>query len=1341
MSNHRKIVYYYLAIVSALLIFLKLLASDFFKEAVNFAITFLPFGIIFFLSLYSFYLYQKHPERKDQITKHTLVTILQMLFVTLIFYVLYSPSSFAPVLESFVNFQRRIKIDTYFFILACVSVLMIAFSTIFFFYRLYQKSAGKYFGSINLLLKHSLETVFVILFVLMGTSVLAYPNAYNPITDFVSDAIYTVSFGRVDLGNPDLTNSRRITSLKRLTDSLSQTYANLANSVSGTSKDLATTIAETKEKLDSSIIRTNKDLKNTLTNDITDRLDTGGGTVDGKLVVEKTLTVNSISNLQDIIPQADDTYDLGSVSKGWDNVYVHRLIGSSIITVGDGSTSHSLTSTDALLVSGNLEANSLVYLDAGADLGSQNIINLADPVNAQDAATKAYVDSQVVAVSYIQRNVGTETLYPLNTGDKLDMLGSTILNIGNAGTDFIADTGGLTLAGTLTVGSLNGILKGTAGIVSAATGGSDYEYPLTFSNSLSRSTNTVTLVNDSATPGVSKYYGTDSGGTKGYFDFTAGVTAHSALTNLTYATAGHSGFEPTVTKGNLTAGSTKISIGGTGTNALIGAGATVDVAEANLTHNNLGSLQGGTTNQYYHLTSAQSSALHSEASISDSSSINFTLSGQEISGSVLPAGVDHNSLANLTTGDYHTQYALLAGRSGGQILYGGTLTGNTLTVQGNSVDTGTAMTIASNGYLAIGSASIATGNTVTIQDSNGSCTLDPGSGASWACTSDKTLKKDIAPLGGSLSSILKLKPSTFKMIVDNSNGVGFIAQEVAEALPDAVSMMPNGTLGVAEGKFIPYLVGSIQDQQTQIAGKESAIIVGTAGQYWTGEKTWATLDKNAIGLGNVENTKLSTWAGTSNITTLGTITSGTWNGANIAVANGGTGASTADGARLNLGAATSGVNSDIISLTATTSVASSGSLALSAGGTNQNIALTPSGMGNVVIQAGLSDQSTAIPSTLIQFNDGSGIAVGSITFASNATSYNTFSDVRLKENITGTDLTVADLMKINIRDFTWKSDPEHQITHGVIAQELATVYPAAVTIPNGKDKFWMVDYSKLTPLIVKSIQDQQAILETHNTQLETQKTEISQLNLKTDENITTLAGLKASVDSQFLIISGTLNNQNETNDDQDDEISDLKSQIADSNLQIAGIESTVNSQQLLVDNLNALATTIQSQIDELKKLTNQDLNLAQLELNTANIESNTQDIALIKQILGITDADTEGNVSILGILSAEKVVVDGIETGAITIVVNDKDKKTIGDATITVAGTVDSDENISDGKNIIIKTTAVTDNSKIYLTPLKSTNNQVMYVGKIKSKESFEVKVDDVVKEDIRFNWWIVEEK
>jgi len=45
---------------------------------------------------------------------------------------------------------------------------------------------------------------------------------------------------------------------------------------------------------------------------------------------------------------------------------------------------------------------------------------------------------------------------------------------------------------------------------------------------------------------------------------------------------------------------------------------------------------------------------------------------------------DHDLLTGLTTDDDHTQYALLAGRSGGQTLIGGTASGNSLTLQSTS---------------------------------------------------------------------------------------------------------------------------------------------------------------------------------------------------------------------------------------------------------------------------------------------------------------------------------------------------------------------------------------------------------------------------------------------------------------------------------------------------------------------------------------------------------------------------------------------------------------------------------------------------------------------------------
>lgn len=52
---------------------------------------------------------------------------------------------------------------------------------------------------------------------------------------------------------------------------------------------------------------------------------------------------------------------------------------------------------------------------------------------------------------------------------------------------------------------------------------------------------------------------------------------------------------------------------------------------------------------------------------------------------------------------------------------------------------------------------------------------------------------------------------------------------------------------------------------------------------------WSAVSKSDVGLGNVENTALSTWAGSTNITTLGTVATGTWNATAIGISKGGTG--------------------------------------------------------------------------------------------------------------------------------------------------------------------------------------------------------------------------------------------------------------------------------------------------------------------------------------------------------------------------------------------------------------------------------------------------------------------
>ena len=100
--------------------------------------------------------------------------------------------------------------------------------------------------------------------------------------------------------------------------------------------------------------------------------------------------------------------------------------------------------------------------------------------------------------------------------------------------------------------------------------------------------------------------------------------------------------------------------------------------------------------------------------------------------------------------------------------------------------------------------------------------------------------------------------------------------------------------------------------------------------------------------------------------------------------------------------------------------------------------------------------------------------VGTITTSGSATAYNTSSDRRLKDNIAPAGKAQDILNSIEIVQHDWKAGGHTRF--GVVAQDLNEVYPEAVAAGDDGDvveKSWGVDYSKLVPLLVKSIQEQQ----------------------------------------------------------------------------------------------------------------------------------------------------------------------------------------------------------------------------------------------------------------------------
>lgn len=145
-----------------------------------------------------------------------------------------------------------------------------------------------------------------------------------------------------------------------------------------------------------------------------------------------------------------------------------------------------------------------------------------------------------------------------------------------------------------------------------------------------------------------------------------------------------------------------------------------------------------------------------------------------------------------------------------------------------------------------------------------------------------------------------------------------------------------------------------------------------------------------------------------------------------------------------------------------------------------------------------------------------GTLVGSISTNAATTFFNTTSDVRLKENIKSTQYSLSDLMKIKVSDYNYKSDKAKKRSTGFIAQDLFKIYPEAVTVggQNASTEPWTVDYGKLTPLLVKAIQEQQAqiaALKAENEQFRKQSTEVTTLNNNFKKQVSTIEALAAKL--------------------------------------------------------------------------------------------------------------------------------------------------------------------------------------------------------------------------------------
>lgn len=136
--------------------------------------------------------------------------------------------------------------------------------------------------------------------------------------------------------------------------------------------------------------------------------------------------------------------------------------------------------------------------------------------------------------------------------------------------------------------------------------------------------------------------------------------------------------------------------------------------------------------------------------------------------------------------------------------------------------------------------------------------IDKLSGIEAGATADQTGAEIKAAYEGELNTNAFTDAEQTKLAGVESNANNYSLPVAGVSLGGVlsgtdISIDASGNVSIVDDSH-NHIINNVDGLQTALDAKEPTIAVGTTAQYYRGDKTFQTLDKSAVGLGNVDNT-------------------------------------------------------------------------------------------------------------------------------------------------------------------------------------------------------------------------------------------------------------------------------------------------------------------------------------------------------------------------------------------------------------------------------------------------------------------------------------------------------